>query len=360
MMSDKPKYLNTLLHLSLINKVGPATVKRLLKKIALEDIYDLKINDIVQSGVCQDIASEIYHNLKDFSLLENELMAIEKNNVKLVTQSCKNYPQLLLNFAAPLVLYCKGNVSLLNKTKLIAVVGSRKATMYGKNFIDQVIRPLSRSKIIISGGALGIDTWAHQAALEEKQPTVAVLGSGFTNLYPWQNIKLFEKIMSENGLVLTPFRMSAMPLAINFPARNSIVAGLAEACIVVQAALKSGALITAYSALEQGKDVYAVPGSFDDALSQGCHKLLASGAKLATSVNDFLPYEQVVQTQINFELDDSFEDKILRLCQSPKTLEYLTNSLAANFQLVEDCLFELQLAGKAKQDHVGLWHSIVS
>ena len=128
----------------------------------------------------------------------------------------------------------------------------------------------------------------------------------------------------------------------------------------MQAALKSGALITAYSALEQGKDVYAVPGAFDDALSQGCHKLLASGAKLATTVNDFLPYTQVVQTQINFEISDSLADKILRLCQSPKTIEYLTNSLAANLQIVEDCLFDLQLAGKAKQDHAGLWQAIVN
>ena len=359
-MNDKPKNLNTLLHLSLINKVGPATVKRLLKKISVQDVYDLKINDIVQAGVCQEMANTIYHNLRDFSLLESELTAIEKNNVKLVTQICKNYPQSLLNFSAPLVLYFKGNVSLLNKTNLIAVVGSRKATMYGKSFIDRVIRPLSKSKIIISGGALGIDAWAHQAALEENQPTVAVLGSGFANLYPWQNIKLFERITAENGLVLTPFKMSALPLASNFPARNSIVAGLAEACVVVQAAVKSGALITAYSALEQGKDVYAVPGVFDDALSQGCHKLLASGAKLATSVNDFLPYTQVVQTKINFELNDSLEDKILRLCRSPKTIEYLTNSLASNLQLVEDCLFDLQLAGKAKQDHAGLWQSVVN
>lgn len=359
-MKDKSQNPNTLLHLSLINKVGPVTLKRLLKKISLEDIYDLKITDFAQSGLSQEISSTIYHNLKDFSLLEAELIAIEKNNIKLVTQSCKNYPQSLLNFAAPLVLYCKGNVSLLNNTNQIAVVGSRKATMYGKSFIERVIRPLSKSKIIISGGALGIDAWAHQAALEEKQPTVAVLGSGFANLYPWQNIKLFERITAENGLIITPFKMSALPYAGNFPARNSIVAGLAEACIVVQAAVKSGALITAYSALEQGKDVYAVPGVFDDELSQGCHKLLSAGAKLATSVNDFLPYTQVVQTKINFELNDSLEDKILRLCQSPKTLEYLTNSLAANLQMVEDCLFDLLLAGKAKQDHAGLWQAVVN
>lgn len=359
-MGDKTKNLNTLLHLSLINKVGPATIKRLLKKISLQDVYNLKINDIVQAGVCQEMASTIYYDLKDFSLLEGELTAIEKNNVKLITQNCKDYPHSLLNFAAPLVLYCKGNVNLLNKTNLVAVVGSRKATMYGKSFIDTVIRPLSKFKIIVSGGALGIDAWAHQAALDEKQSTVAVLGSGFANLYPWQNIKLFEKIIAENGLVITPFKMSALPFASNFPARNSIVAGLAEACVVVQAACKSGALITAYSALEQGKDVYAVPGGFDDLLSQGCHKLLASGAKLATSVNDFLPYTQVVQTKINFDQNDSFENKILRLCQSPKTIEYLTNSLAANLQIVEDCLFDLQLAGKAKQDHAGLWQAIVS
>jgi DNA processing protein len=359
-MNYEPRNLNILLHLSLINNVGPATVRRLLKKISLEDIYDIKINDIVQAGFCQEMACAIYHNLKDFSLLENELTAIEKNNVKLITQNCKDYPKSLLNFAAPLVLYCKGNVNLLNKTNLVAVVGSRKGSMYGKSFIERVIRPLSKFKIIISGGALGIDAWAHQAALDENQPTVAVLGSGFANLYPWQNIKLFERIIAENGLVITPFKMSAIPLANNFPARNSIVAGLAEACVVVQAACKSGALITAYSALEQGKDVYAVPGGFDDLLSQGCHKLLASGAKLATSVNDFLPYTQVVQTKINFELNDSLEDKILRLCQSPKTLEYLTNSLAANLQMVEDCLFDLLLAGKAKQDHAGLWQAVVN
>lgn len=350
----------TILHLSLINNVGPVTVKRILNKVSLDNIYQLNINDFLHIGLTLDLANSIYYGLKDFSLLETELTTIEKNNVTLITQTCRNYPRSLLNFAAPLVLYCKGNVSLLNKTNLIAVVGARKATMYGKSFIERVIRPLSKSKIIISGGALGIDAWAHQAALDEKQPTIAVLGSGFTNLYPWQNIKLFERIIAENGLIITPFKMAASPYAGNFPARNSIVAGLAEACVVVQAAVKSGALITAYSALEQGKDVYAVPGVFDDELSQGCHKLLSAGAKLATSINDFLPNSQHMQTKINFELSDSFEDKILRLSQSPRTIEYLTNSLAANLQLVEDCLFELQLAGKVKQDHAGLWQTIVN
>jgi DNA processing protein len=359
-MNDKLNKQAILLHLSLINNVGPVTVKRILKNVSLDNIYQLNINDFLHFGLTLDLANSIYHGLKDFSLLETELTTIEKNNVTLITQACRNYPESLINFAAPLVLYCKGNVSLLNKTNLIAVVGSRKATIYGKSFIERVIRPLSKSKIIISGGALGIDAWAHHAALEEKQPTVAVLGSGFTNLYPWQNIKLFDRIAAENGLIITPFKMSALPYAGNFPARNSIVAGLAEACVVVQAANKSGALITAYSALEQGKDVYAVPGAFDDELSQGCHKLLANGAMLATKINDFLPDEQGIQTKINFDDSNSIEDKILALCHSPKTVELISNSLALNLQIVEDCLFELQISGKTRQDHAGLWQTVVN
>ena len=354
-MNDKLNKQSILLHLSLINNVGPVTLKRLLKKFTLDDFYQLNVKDFLHAGLSDDLASTIFNGLKDFSLLESELLSLEKNNVTVVTQACHNYPNSLKNIVNPLVLYCQGNVSLLNKNHQVAVVGSRKATSYGKHFIDKIIRPLSRSKIIISGGAIGIDAWAHQAALEEDQPTIAILGSGFQNLYPQQNIKLFANILANNGLLLTPFKMAALPLPGNFPARNSIVAGLAEACVVVQAASKSGALITAYCAIEQGKDVYAVPGMFDDELSQGCHKLLAEGAKLATKLQDFIPEYQAVQNKINF---DSVEEKLLLLFHSPKTIEFISFSLALNIQILEDNLFELQLAGKIRQDHAGLWQTL--
>ena len=358
------QFNNYILHLSLIPKIGPNTIKNILEKCNLENIYDLTIKDLTALGFPENIASSITKGLEDKFFLDQELEILDKSDVQLVTILDADYPESLRQISCtPAILYCLGDKSLLKNNNGLAVVGARKATEYGKRFIENVIRPLSHHKLIISGGALGIDSWANQAALIEKQPTVAVLGSGFKKIYPAQNSRLFQEIASQGGLMLTTFAMLADPLPGNFPARNSIVAGLCESCVVVQAAKKSGALITAYAALEQGKNIFAVPGCFDDELSVGCHELLSAGARLATKITDFIHKEAIgIQNTINFDSnidssENNIENNIIKICSKPRNIEYIANKLGRSIKLIEDELFELQLEGKIRQDHAGLWHS---
>ena len=354
-MSQQNKFKETLVHLNLLDRIGPVAIKNILHKIGPENIYQATSKDFIFAGLSEQVASQLCVSLKDKLALEKELEIISRNNVQVVTLLDNDYPAQLKNISSPPpVLYCLGDVTLLNKKNSLAVVGARKATNYGKEFIDNVIAPVSCHRVIVSGGALGIDSWAHQVALAQNQPTIAVLGSGLKKPYPYANKKLFEQIQ-ENGLLVSPFPLLMDPLAGNFPARNRIVAGLAESCVVVQAAAKSGALITAYIALEQGKDVFAVPGQFNDPLSAGCHKLLQDGASLATCIGDFIGEAK----QISFinQLENKVDLDIKSLCVKGCTTEYLSHRLAKSVQLVEDELFELQILGKVYQDHAGLWHN---
>lgn len=227
-------------------------------------------------------------DLRESGKLELELEKISKQAVKVMTFEDEDYPQLLRNISnPPYVLYAQGNISLAGDLCL-AMVGSRNATPYGKMAARKFSLELVQNNItVVSGMARGIDTEAHLGALEGKGPTIAVLGSGLDVIYPPENQRLFKQIC-ENGLVLSEFPLSTAPEAGNFPARNRIISGLSRGVIVVEAMEKSGALITADFALEQGRDVFAVPGPINSKTSEGTNNLIKQGAKLITSVEDVL------------------------------------------------------------------------
>jgi DNA processing protein len=220
--------------------------------------------------------------------IERDLKLIEENTVSVVPITSDDYPISVKQiYDPPVVLYVSGSIVESDKMA-VAIVGSRKATVYGRSIAEHIARDLAtRGLTIVSGGARGIDTAAHKGALAVGGRTVAFLGCGIDVTYPAENKKLFEAI-AENGAVVSEFPLGSTPEPWRFPPRNRLISGLSIGVLVCQCPSRSGALITASYALEQGKDVYAVPGNVDDERNSGCHQLIKDGARLVESAEDIL------------------------------------------------------------------------
>lgn len=217
-----------------------------------------------------------------------ELDTVEKKGYSLVVLGEKEYPAILDEAPdPPLVLYVRGQSECLGKTA-ISIVGTRRCSRYGREIARSMAGELAALGItIVSGLALGIDGEAHEGALEAGGTTIAVLGSGIDEVYPSEHSKLAQRIES-SGAVVSEFPLGSKPRKENFPRRNRVISGLAHGVLVVEAPLRSGALITARTAAEQGREVFAVPGRIDSAGARGCHGLIRDGAKLTQSVKDIL------------------------------------------------------------------------
>ena len=223
---------------------------------------------------------------------EEELKLAKHLDVKILISSSPEYPQSLLNIPDyPPVLYAKGNTELLNNVACIAIVGSRSASINGRKLSSKIAYDLTEEGIIIvSGMARGIDSAAHKGAMfahNRQGPTIAVLGTGVDIPYPSENKELYQQIITQ-GCVISEFPLGTTPQANNFPRRNRIISGLCAGVLVTEANLHSGSLITAYAALEQGKEVMAVPGSPLEGRSQGSNKLLKEGAALIENAEDVI------------------------------------------------------------------------
>lgn len=203
----------------------------------------------------------------------------------------QDYPEQLKEiYGPPLKLYVLGNKQVL-KEKSIAIVGARKATEYGKNVAMKISRQLSEKGInIISGLAVGIDSFAHLGTLQENclGKTIAVLGSGLDTIYPKENIELARQIIKAGGCLVSEYQVGTSASKLNFPQRNRIISGLSKGVLVVEAGEKSGSLITAEFALEQGREVFAIPGNINKENSKGTNNLIKQGAKLITSCEEIL------------------------------------------------------------------------
>ena len=204
-----------------------------------------------------------------------------------ISINSKEYPQNLKNiYDPPKKIYLIGNKDLLYQ-KGIAIVGARDATQYGKKIAYNLAKELSEQNIvIISGLAIGIDSYAHKGSL--KKGTIAVLGSGIDNIYPKENLELAREIIKNKGCIISEYPLGTKPERLHFPQRNRIISGLSDGVVVIEASKKSGALITAEFALEQGKEVFAVPGDINKKQSEGTNQLIKDGAILLTSATDIL------------------------------------------------------------------------
>ncbi|HOG08010.1 MAG: DNA-processing protein DprA [Syntrophales bacterium] len=237
-------------------------------------------------GIGDKTAAQI-KSFDDWKACEKELERVRQGSMTLLTFQDADYPRRLLNiYDFPPLLYVRGTLS--NEDIPIAVVGSRQASPYGRFTTERLCRELAlRGITVVSGMARGIDSAAHSGALAGRGRTIAVLGSGPDVIYPPENESLYRKIAA-SGAVISEYPFGTPPNAANFPARNRIISGLSLGVVVVEAGMKSGSLITARIALEQGREVFAVPGAIDSSGSRGTHRLLKEGAKLIEGVDDIL------------------------------------------------------------------------
>ena len=220
--------------------------------------------------------------------LEREICWAQQQEIQIVSIDSDLYPELLAEIAnPPMVLYAKGDVSCLN-TPQFAFVGSRSPSPYGETVAGRLAKEMAETNAIVTSGmAVGIDGISHNACLNAGGKTVAVLGSGLKHIYPKRHLQLAQRI-AEQGLILSEFALDVPPIHYNFPRRNRIISGLSNATIVIEAAEKSGSLVTAKYALEQGRDVFAVPGNIHNPLAKGPHTLLKQGAKLVETLDDII------------------------------------------------------------------------
>lgn len=274
------------LRLTLTPGLGPAAIRSLLTRFGLpEGVLAASRPELerVAGPAARRILAE-----EPSAEVERAMRWASEPGHAIVTLADAEYPKLLLEIPdPPVLLYAVGRLELLSRPAL-AIVGSRNATAQGERNAEQFARAFSAAGLtVVSGLALGIDAAAHRGGLAAAGSTIAVLGTGVDIVYPRQNAQLAARI-AESGLLLSEFALGTAGAAHHFPRRNRLISGLAQGCLVVEAALASGSLITARAAAEQGREVFAIPGSIHSPLSKGCHALLKQGAKLVESAEDLL------------------------------------------------------------------------
>lgn len=275
------------LQLTLTPGLGAAAIRAMLRQFGLPHLVLVRKASELAAYAAPSVL-EALHSEMVRRAVDTALAWVEQPGNALVTLADATYPRMLLEIPdPPPLLYARGRTELLQRSAL-AVVGSRNATAQGAANAESFAKALSASGLtIVSGLALGIDAAAHRGGLAGPGSTIAVLGTGIDVIYPRTNAALTAQIV-ERGLLISEFPLGTGALASNFPRRNRLISGLAQGCLVVEAALASGSLITARSAAEQGREVFAVPGSIHSPLSKGCHALIKSGAKLVESAEDVL------------------------------------------------------------------------
>ncbi|WPC40698.1 DNA-processing protein DprA [Clostridium sp. JS66] len=280
--------------------------------------------------------------------LESLYTYLSSKGIGTVVFNEKVYPKNLKNIIdAPAIIFYKGDINGVSKKLSVGIVGSRNCSVYGENVAEIISKELSIDGMnIVSGMARGIDSFAHKACLKQRGYTCAVLGSGIDVVYPKENKKIYDKI-SENGCVLSEFLPGTKPLSRNFPIRNRIISGLSDLIIVVEAGEKSGSLITAELALDQGKDVVAVPGTIFSDQSKGTNKLIRDGAYIFTGFEDLfqiLNMKYVRQNSKKLKEMTSIEKKIYdSITDTPAHIDDIFERTNVDIKQLYEVLFELQL-----------------
>ena len=350
------------LQLALTPGIGPVTFQRLLRQFGLpQAVLARKRTELAAFASpallaaldSQEVAQSVARSLAWASAPGHWV----------ITLADEIYPRLLLEIAdPPPLLYARGRVELLQRAAL-AIVGSRNATLQGEANAQTLARALSEAGLtVVSGLALGIDTAAHRGGLAGAGSTIAVLGTGIDVVYPSRNAALAAEI-AERGLLLSEFPLGTAPAAQNFPRRNRLISGLARGCLVVEAALASGSLITARAAADQGREVFAIPGSIHSPLAKGCHALIKSGAKLVESAEDVLAelagFRASGYASTTKEIPASTEAGLLgHMGHDPVDVDSLCSRAGMSAEQVSSELLRLELDGRVAALPGGLYQRL--
>jgi DNA processing protein len=359
------------LALALTPGLGPSRIRKLIEHFGTaERMLQASLTELEATGI-RAISAQAVATGKSAELAQDELAKAVQAKARIISLSDPEYPPRLKEiYDPPVILYVKGDVELLSKPG-IAMVGTRHPTPYGSGMSERLATDLAaRGLVIISGMARGIDTASHRGAIAAKGKTIAVLGTGIDVMYPKENTRLAEQILALGGAVISEFPVGTSPVPQNFPIRNRIISGMSAGVLVVEAAEYSGTRITSRCALEQNRDVYAVPGNVTNKNSWGPNTLIKQGAKLVATWEDVweelptdiqlalnsVPNESAAPANASLFPDDAIsphEQKLLRLLKPDQSIhiDELVETLEAEMSSSEifAALFELELNGKIRQ-----------
>lgn len=315
---NNPEILKYLYFLTKVKNLGNVRIRNIYSHFkSLDDriLFDSGLLHKVE-GISENISASILNAKKFFSKTEKDFFEMVENSgkkgYKITSFLDSDYPENLKNtYDAPVILYYKGNLSNHDRFSL-SVVGTRYPTEYGKNVCEKIVEEISHNGIpVISGMARGIDSLAHKTALKNKNITYAVLGCGIDIVYPPENKKLYEEI-SDGGAVISEFDFGTGPDKVNFPRRNRIISGISIGTLIVETGIRGGSLITAEFALDQNKEVFAIPGYIFSKQSEGCNNLIKKGqAKLVENVEDIF-------SELNYKLDSFLKKDVVNLNENGK------------------------------------------
>ena len=343
---------------SAIENIDGSFIHRLYNYFGdIEEAFNANLHELSQIDGLSVKKAETFLRERDKIDPDKALYAIENRGIDYVTLEDDNYPRMLKQISdPPAVLYYKGDLFGCNLERTVAVVGSRKSTYHAKEAVNKIISELVGTDIcIVSGLAAGIDTSAHNSAIENNLKTIGVIASGFDFIYPTSNKPLYEKIENGKGAVVTEYYPTFQPLKFRFPQRNRIVSGLSYGTLVAEASLKSGALITANLCLEQGRELMCIPGLISNPNTEGIYKLLKNGATLVTQAQDILEalnweIKPAEQLKINLEGLSSTEEKILDAIDvEEKNADEIALETKINIDELLTTLTTMELKGIIKQ-----------
>ena len=344
------KISDALIALSANSDILSADIIDFIKKNKADEIF-LSSRLQYKSG-----RSDVFKDSLDLKKVSKIKEKCKEHKIRIVTYRDRIYPRLLLEIAdPPAVLYCRGNLGLLKSDFPVAIVGSRRPTSYGLKYTHKFASELSSAGAeIISGLALGIDGEAHRGALQASGKTIAVLGTAIDEIYPTYHQGLARRILASGGLIVSEYPPGYPTFKINFPRRNSIIAGLSKAVIITEAAKGSGSLITAALAADYGRDVYALPGSVDSIFSYGANYLLRSGAIAITSADDFLEdYGFSPRKSKKIELEADAKRVYDVVSKGVEDFDNIQKVLKMGAKELNQILLKLEIDGLLKENRLG-------
>lgn len=350
--------------------VGPATARALLAHLgppAAIFAADLPaLREVVSEAVARALLSPPSSSLR--TLIDRTFTWLDEPDSAVLTLADAAYPPSLLSISdPPLLLYAKGRTDLLKNSSALAIVGSRNATRQGRVNADHFAESFSQAGwTVVSGMALGIDTAAHEgglraAASAQAGSTIAVIGTGADIVYPARNRNLAHQI-AEQGCLLSEYALGTPAIAANFPRRNRLISGLSRGVLVVEAAAQSGSLITARTALEQGREVFAIPGSIHSPLAKGCHQLIKQGAKLVESAQDVLEelgaWIRPVEKEATSEAASEFDALLSAMGFDPVHIDVLASIVRIDMAKLSSQLLHMELAGMVEMLPGGIYRRL--